>query len=156
MARVNSTALTRDERAQVSRALAILKRKLERKAVELRSSHAVRDYLRLKLAPERVEVFFAVWLDGNLRAIAFERLFRGTLTSAAIYPREVVRAAIKQNAAAVIFAHNHPSGNVEPSPDDVELTQTLKAALALIDVRVLDHFVVGGADALSMAELGKC
>ncbi|MBL0354780.1 MAG: DNA repair protein RadC [Candidatus Dechloromonas phosphoritropha] len=115
----------------------------------------VRDWLRLKLATRPSEVFMAMWLDAQNRLIKAEELFTGTLTQTSVYPREVVKAALAQNAAAVILAHNHPSGVAEPSQADEMLTRNLKAALALVDVKVLDHFVVAGsAPPLSFAERG--
>lgn len=119
------------------------------------SPAAVRDYLRLKLSGLAYEVFFALWLDARHRLLATEELFRGTLTQTSVYPREVLKRALEHNAAAVIFAHNHPSGNAEPSSDDDTLTRTLSQALALIDVKVLDHFIVAGqTPPLSLAERG--
>lgn len=116
---------------------------------------AVRDWLRLHLAHLRQECFVAIWLDAQNQLIANEELFRGTLTQTSVYPREVVNHALRHNAAAVIFAHNHPSGVAEPSRADEMLTATLKQALALIDVRLLDHFIVAGnAQPLSFAERG--
>ena len=116
---------------------------------------AVRDYLRLHLAGLDHEVFFVLWLDAQNRLIAGEELFRGTLTQTSVYPREVVKRALWHNAAAVVFAHNHPSGVSEPSSADQSLTGELKQALALVDVRVLDHFIVAGASQpLSFAERG--
>lgn len=116
---------------------------------------AVRDWLRLKLAQLPHEVFIVLWLDAQNRLIADEELFRGTLTQTSVYPREVVKQALRHNAAAVIFAHNHPSGATEPSHADNLLTQALKQALALIDVRLVDHFIVAGhAPPLSFAERG--
>jgi DNA repair protein RadC len=100
------------------------------------------------------EVFCVLFLDAQFRIIVLEQMFRGTVSQTSVYPREVVKMALGLNAAAVILAHNHPSGCVEPSRADEFLTQTLKAALALVDVRVLDHFVVSGADLCSMAERG--
>jgi DNA repair protein RadC len=120
----------------------------------LSSPQAVRDYLRLTLRALEREVFVAVFLDAQHRAIKVEELFAGTLTQTSVYPREVVKRALHHNAAAVIFAHNHPSGTSEPSHADLLLTQALKQALALVDVGVLDHFVVGGGAALSFAERG--
>jgi DNA repair protein RadC len=120
----------------------------------LTSLGAVKDYLRLALAGRAHEVFVAVLLDAQNRVIAVEELFRGTLTQTSVYPREVVKQALHHNAAAVIFAHNHPSGTAEPSGADQVLTQALKSALALVDVRVLDHFIIGGGAALSFAERG--
>ena len=121
----------------------------------LNTPDTVRDYLRLHLAGLRHEVFFVLWLDAQNRLIAAEELFRGTLTQASVYPREVVKKALAHNAAAVVLAHNHPSGIAEPSAADSQLTRELKQALALIDVRVLDHFIVAGtASPLSFAERG--
>ena len=119
------------------------------------SPGAVRDYLRLHLASLPYEVFFAIWVDAQNRLIAAEELFRGTLTQTSVYPREVVKTALLRNAAAVVLAHNHPSGLAEPSRADELLTRELKQALALIDVRVLDHFIVAGqSQPLSFAERG--
>jgi DNA repair protein RadC len=120
----------------------------------LASPAAVRDWLRLKLAALPHEVFCALWLDAQNRLIAFEELFRGTLTQTSVYPREVVKRALACNAAAVIFAHNHPSGVAEPSVADQALTRSLKEALALVDVKLLDHFVVAGREPVSLAERG--
>jgi DNA repair protein RadC len=117
---------------------------------------AVRTYLRLQMARLQHEVFVVLFLDSQNRVIASEEMFRGTLTQTSVYPREVVKRALELNAAAVILAHNHPSGSVEPSRADEALTQTLRAALALVDARVLDHFIVAGNGSaiLSMAERG--
>jgi DNA repair protein RadC len=120
----------------------------------LGSPSAVRDFLRLTLANREREVFLAVMLDAQNRVLACEELFRGTLTQTSVYPREVVKCALEHNAAAVIFAHNHPSGVAEPSNADQVLTQSLKQALALVDIKVLDHFVIAGNSALSFAERG--
>jgi len=116
---------------------------------------AVRNYLRLHLAGLGHEVFFALWLDAENRLIAAEELFRGTLTQTSVYRREVVKKALHHNAAAVVLAHNHPSGVSEPSSADEFLTRELNQALALVDVRVLDHFIVAGqSQPLSFAERG--
>ena len=120
----------------------------------LSSPGAVRDYLRLALAAREHEVFLLVLLDAQNRVLACEEVFRGTLTQTSVYPREVVKCALKHNAAAVIFAHNHPSGVAEPSHADQVLTQSLKQALGLVDIKVLDHFIVAGSAALSFAESG--
>ncbi|HWQ39665.1 MAG TPA: DNA repair protein RadC [Burkholderiales bacterium] len=122
--------------------------------VNLGSPQAVRDYLRLTLQHKPVEVFMGIFLDAQNRVIAADALFSGTLTQTSVYPREVVKTALKHNAASVIFAHNHPSGLAEPSRADEVLTQALKRALELVDVRVLDHFIVGNGLALSFAERG--
>ena len=118
------------------------------------SPQAVKNYLQLQLAHRRHEVFAALFLDAQNRLIAMEELFRGTLTQTSVYPREVVIKSLHHHAASVVLAHNHPSGTVQPSRADEALTQTLKAALALVDVRVLDHVIVAPGDALSMAEKG--
>ncbi|MCK6423605.1 MAG: DNA repair protein RadC [Burkholderiaceae bacterium] len=118
------------------------------------SPQAVRDYLKLQLADLAHEVFAVLFLDAQHRLIAYEPLFRGTLTQTSVYPREVVKRALQCNAAALLLAHNHPSGVAEPSRADEYLTQTLKNALALVDVRVLDHFVVGQGQIVSFAERG--
>ena len=118
------------------------------------SPSAVKEYLQLHLAGKEHEVFAALFLDAQNRLIAMEELFRGTLTQTSVYPREVVLHALRHKAAAVVLAHNHPSGTVQPSRADEALTQTRKASLALIDVRVLDHVIVAPGNALSMAEKG--
>jgi DNA repair protein RadC len=116
--------------------------------------HAVKHYLQLHLAAKPHEVFAVLFLDVQNRLLAMEELFRGTLTQTSVYPREVVLRALHHQAAAVVLAHNHPSGTVQPSRADEILTQTLKTTLALIDVRVLDHVIVAPGEALSMAERG--
>jgi DNA repair protein RadC len=130
-----------------------LREKLDRGSA-LSSPQAVRDYLRLKLQDRPHEVFVAVFLDAQNRVLAVEELFRGTLTQTSVYPREVVKRALHHNAAALILAHNHPSGIAEPSRSDESLTQALKQALSLVDVKVLDHFVIGAGAAMSFAERG--
>lgn len=120
----------------------------------LNSPGAVREYLKLHFTGREYESFVAIFLDAQHRVIDVDELFRGTLTQTSVYPREVVKAALKHNAAAVIFAHNHPSGVAEPSQADRMLTDALKNALALVDVRCLDHFIVAGVEVLSFAERG--
>ena len=120
----------------------------------LTSPEAVRDYLRLTLASLPHEAFVVLFLDSQHRLLAADELFRGTLAQTSVYPREVVKAALSRNAAAVIFAHNHPSGVAEPSRADELLTQALKQALSLVDIRTLDHFVVAGHRVVSFAERG--
>ena len=137
----------------IATALALLAGRM-RATDHLASPAAVRDYLRLLLAGREHEVFVVVLLDAQNRVLSCEELFRGTLTQTSVYPREVVKVALAANAGAAIFAHNHPSGCSEPSRADELLTQTLKSALALVDVKVLDHFVVAGAQAISFAERG--
>lgn len=118
----------------------------------MNSPGLVRDFLRLSFANKEHEVFIGIFLDAQNHVIASEELFSGTLTQASVYPREVVKRALLHNAAAMIFAHNHPSGTAEPSHADKVLTQSLKQALALIDVKVLDHFIIGSSTTLSFAE----
>jgi DNA repair protein RadC len=115
---------------------------------------AVRDYLQLQLGAHRHEVFAVLFLDSQHKLLAFEEMFKGTLTQTSVYPREVVLRALHHHAAAVVLAHNHPSGSPKPSSADVALTHTLKTTLALVDVRVLDHFVVTAHATASMAEQG--
>lgn len=143
--------------AQLRAAFELARRALEFEAREtetLASPQAVRRYLRFTLGERGHEVFAAVWLDAQHRVLEFQELFAGTLTQTSVYPREVVKHALARNAAAVIFAHNHPSGVAEPSQSDRILTETLKRALELVDVKVLDHFVVGRDAATSFAERG--
>ena len=140
--------------AVIKQALRILESRLKRNEPTLAAPAAVRDYLRLRLAGREHELFVVLFLDAQNRLIACEELFRGTLTQASVYPREVVKAALQRNAATVIFAHNHPSGVAEPSRADELLTSSLKQALALVDVGVIDHFVVAGTVAISFAERG--
>jgi DNA repair protein RadC len=122
--------------------------------VALSSPKAVKDYLTLSLGALPHECFMVLFVNAQNRLIAAEEMFRGTLTQTSVYPREIVKQALARNAAAVIFAHNHPSGAAEPSQADRYLTDNLKAALQLVDVKVLDHFVVAGRHVLSFAERG--
>lgn len=143
--------------AQFAAMLELARRALRqdlRSGSALTSPGAVRDYLRLALGGRAHEVFVCLYLDAQHRVTAAEELFRGTLTQTSVYPREVVKAALAANAAAVIFAHNHPSGVAQPSQADELLTRQLKEALALVEVKVLDHFIVAGNQALSFAERG--
>ncbi len=114
----------------------------------------VKDFLRLQLAQREHEVFAVLFLDAQHQLLKMEEMFRGTLTQTSVYPREVVKRALEMNAAAVVFAHNHPSGAAEPSRADEFLTHSLKSALALVDIRVLDHLVVGHGEVVSFAERG--
>ncbi len=125
-----------------------------RRGAAFTSPGVVREYLGAKLAGYEHEVFAALFLDNRHRLLEYVELFRGTIDSASVYPREVVKEALKLNAAAVIFAHNHPSGHPEPSEADKALTRRLKQALELIDVRTLDHVIVAGRTTISMAEGG--
>jgi len=143
--------------AELATVVELARRSLAQQARErdaLASPQAVRDYLRLLLAGRPYEVFVGLYLDSQNRLLATEELFRGTLAQTSVYPREVVKAALARNAASMIFAHNHPSGVAEPSRADELLTQALKQALALVDVRTLDHFIVVNAGITSFAERG--
>jgi DNA repair protein RadC len=145
------------KRAQFGAAIELARRALQEKLKQgtaLTSPTAVRDYLRLKLAARKEEAFICIWVDAQHKAIDFDVAFTGTLTQTSVYPREIVRKALRLNAAAVIFAHNHPSGVAEPSRADELLTRDLASALALVEVKVLDHFVVAGSHTVSFAERG--
>ena len=145
------------KRAQFAAAIELARRSLTEKLKEnaaLTSPGAVRDYLRLKLAARKEEAFVCMWLDAQHKVIDVEEAFSGTLTQTSVYPREIVKSALRYNAAAVIFAHNHPSGVAQPSQSDELLTRNLKEALALVEVKVLDHFIVAGHQAISFAERG--
>ena len=120
----------------------------------LANQDSLKDYLRLTLRGLPHESFHALWLDNQNRLLVSEQLARGSLRHAAVYPREIVRAALAHNAASIVFAHNHPAGTAEPSEQDLEVTRTLKAALRLVDVNLLDHFVVAGDSIVSMAARG--
>jgi len=145
------------KRAELVAVLELARRALAeqlRERAALDSPQAVKDYLQLQLAHKKHECFAVLFLDSQHRLLALEELFRGTLAQTSVYPREVVLRALHHHAAAVVLAHNHPSGSVQPSRADETLTQALKAALALVDVRVLDHMIVAPGQALSMAEAG--
>ena len=137
----------------VTQALELLAREAH-ETDTLASPNAVRDYLRLRLGDKPHEVFAVVFLNAQHRVIATEEMFRGTLTQTSVYPREVVIEALRRNAAAVVLCHNHPSGSPDPSRADEHLTQSLKSALALVDVRVLDHLIVTRTATVSFAERG--
>lgn len=147
-------AMPDHERAVIDAALTILGGYLRQPEQTFHTADAVRQYLRLHLGAEPREQFAVMFLDSQHRLTAFEVMFTGTLTQTSVYPREIVKAALSHDAAAVVLAHNHPSGTVQPSRADEALTQSLKGALALVDVRVLDHVIVSAGSALSMAEHG--
>lgn len=143
--------------ALLAAAMELAKRNLAtamKESSALTSPQAVRDYLRLALQGRQHEVFIAIFLDAQHRVVVVEELFRGTLTQTSVYPREVVKAALRVNGAAVLFAHNHPSGVAQPSNADEMITRSLRDALALVDVKVLDHFIVAGNQTLSFSERG--
>ena len=145
------------KRAELVAVLELARRALAeqlRERAALDTPQAVKDYLQLHLAHKKHESFAVLFLDNQHKLLALEELFRGTLAQTSVYPREVVLRALHHHAAAVVLAHNHPSGTVQPSRADEALTQALKAALALVDVRVLDHVIVAPGLALSMAEQG--
>ena len=145
------------KRAELVAVLELARRALAQQLTQkplFNTPQAVRDYLQLQLGGLHHEVFAVLFLDSQHRLIALQEMFRGTLTQTSVYPREVVKQALTLNASSVVLAHNHPSGTAQPSRADEALTHTLKAALALVDVRVLDHFVVTASQAVSMAELG--
>ena len=145
------------KRAEIVAVLELARRALTEELKEktvFSTPQAIRDYLQLQLGSRPYEVFAVLFLDAQHRLIALEELFRGTLAQTSVYPREVVVRALALNAASVVLAHNHPSGSAQPSRADEAITKTLKAALGLIDVQVLDHFVVTTSQATSMAEMG--
>ena len=121
---------------------------------QLTSPEMTRQYLQVKLAKYEQEVFCCIYLDNQHQVIAFEELFYGTINAAIVYPREIVKACLKHNCSAVLFCHNHPSGSPEPSIADEALTKRLTDALALVDIRVLDHLIVAGSSTISFAERG--
>lgn len=145
------------KRAELAAVVELARRSLQQRLADrpaFESPTRVREYLQLQLASREHEVFAVLFLDAQHRLLQFDEMFRGTLTQTSVYPREVVRRALALNAAAVILAHNHPSGVAEPSRADEFLTQSLKSALALVDVRVLDHMVVARSQVVSFAERG--
>ncbi len=145
------------KRAEMSAVLELARRSLAQELAQqplFQSPGQVKTYLQLQIGARDHEVFVVLFVDAQHRLIRLEEMFRGTLTQTSVYPREVVKRALELNAAAVVLAHNHPSGVAEPSRADEFLTQTLKSALALVDVKVLDHLVVGRCDAVSFAERG--
>lgn len=135
-------------------ALTLLEGQLREPGESFTSSHALRDWLRLQLATQEREEFTALFLDNQHRLIAHETLFTGTINHTQVHPREIVKAALQHNAAAVVVAHNHPSGYAEPSQDDRNITGRIHEALALVDIRLLDHMVIGGMEIVSFAERG--
>ncbi|MHB1516068.1 MAG: RadC family protein [Acidiferrobacteraceae bacterium] len=142
-----------DDDAIIQQALSILEQRIAQ-GPAMTSPQTVTQYLMLKLAPESREVFGVLLLDQRHRVLRFEVLFQGTINTCTVHPREVVKAALQHNAAAVILCRNHPSGDPTPSESDKQLTQRLKDTLTLVDIRVLDHIVVAGGRAISMSEQG--
>lgn len=142
------------ENAIVEQALAILDGRIKKIPFKVSAPQEVKSYLRLRMEPLEHEVFAVMMLDNQHNVLEFKALFRGTINAASVYPREVVKEALAVNAAAVVFCHNHPSGVAEPSMADRKITERLVSALQLIDVRVLDHIVVGHGEMVSFAERG--
>ncbi len=147
--------MNKKEKEVIQKALNILEKRIKysTNAESFKSPDESKDYVKLQLGTYPHEVFACLFMDNRNRLIVFEKMFIGTIDGASVYPREVVKAALKHNAASVIFAHNHPSGVAEPSHADEQITKRLKDALALIDVRVLDHLIVG-EEVVSLAERG--
>ena len=154
VAELRQHGATDHEIETVRAALAILERHFARGGDLLTSPGIVRDFLRLRVGGLEAEVFGVIWVDGQHRVIRTEELFRGSLTQTSVYPREVVRRGLQLNAAAALVFHNHPSGVAEPSRADEFLTRSLQSALVLVDIRLLDHMVVGRDNVVSFAERG--
>ncbi|TBM28318.1 RadC family protein [Hafnia paralvei] len=149
-----AATLAPSEQKTIRKALTLLKRQLREPGASFTSTTAARDWLRLQLATSEREEFTVLFLDNQHRLIAYETLFTGTLNQTQIHPREVVKSGLKHNCAAVIVAHCHPSGLAEPSNADRQVTTRLQQALELVDIRLLDHLVVGGMDIVSFSERG--
>lgn len=153
--KMTSTSFSVKESRTLERASRILEKSLlETDAEKLSSVSSASLYLRSKIGPKKREHFIALWLNTQNRLIASETLFQGSLTECRVYIREVVRSAVEKNASAVIFAHNHPGGSTRPSQSDIDLTEELRRALAVVDVGLLDHFIVTAESISSMVELG--
>lgn len=146
--------MTTEEQTTIAAALAILSRRVRRGAA-ISSPQAVRDFLALKFGEREAEVFCVLYLDNRHRLIEFREEFQGTIDGASVYPREIVKTALRLNAAAVVLAHNHPSGIAGPSAADAMITGRIKQALALVDVRILDHIIAAGGSTVSLAERGE-
>ncbi|PWI77717.1 hypothetical protein DEO48_22925 [Enterobacter sp. CGMCC 5087] len=149
-----AAALAPADQQTIREALTLLECQLREPGASFTSSNAVRDWLRLHLAPLEREALSVLWLDNQHRLIAHDTLFLGTINTITVHPREVVKAGLKHNAAACVMAHNHPSGEAEPSKADRLITERLKQTLELVDIRLLDHLVVGGMEIVSFAERG--
>lgn len=138
----------------IQKAIACLEKQLKVKDTICSSPYTVRQYLYLQLGAELNEIFAVLFLDNRLRLVAFEKLFQGSISVATVYPRVIVQRALAHNAASVILVHNHPSGSSEPSEADKTLTQQLKSILEVIDVKVIDHFIIGASESFSFSEAG--
>ena len=154
VATYNVNPVVSDDDAIIAHALDILHRRMAQPGECLNAPSVVKNYLTIKLAELEHEVFSCIWVDSQNRVITYEEMFRGTLSQTSVYPREVVKRALALNASGLIAAHNHPSGCADPSQADRWLTDPLKAALGLVDVRVLDHIIVAGVQTVSFAERG--
>lgn len=154
MAEMYSTSASKREDATIKRALRILENRIREPGQSFNHVELARNYLTLKLAPLEREVFTVLFLDNRHRLIASEDMFHGTLAESAVYPREVVKRALQHNAAALIVAHNHPSGHAVASLPDIQITDRLKAALGLVGIELLDHFIIAGVIVVSLAEQG--
>lgn len=150
----STSSFTEQQENVIREAIGILEERI-RSTPAFERPASTKEFCRLQLATKKDEVFGCMFLDTKHRLIAFEILFRGTVDSSKVYPRVVVRRALELNASAVVFTHNHPSGNPTPSRDDMTITNRLKDVLSLVDVRTLDHIVVGTEGTVSMAELGQ-
>lgn len=149
-----ATALPPSAQQTIRKALTLLKNQLREPGSSFTSSQSVRDWLRLQLATLEREALSVIWLDNQHRLLAHDTLFLGTTNTITVHPREVIKAGLKHNAAAAILAHNHPSGEAEPSHADRVITGRLKQILEMVDIRLLDHLVVGGMDIVSFSERG--
>ncbi|HAT1684987.1 TPA: DNA repair protein RadC [Klebsiella oxytoca] len=149
-----TSALPTEARRTIHRALTLLDNHLREPGTAFTSTQAARDWLRLRMAGLEREEFMVLYLNNQHQLLAHETLFTGTVNRTEVHPREVLKRALHFNAAAVILAHNHPSGSVDPSPEDLAITERLVQALALVDIRVPDHLIVGGSQVLSLAEHG--
>lgn len=151
-AQTGSNPMNQQDQNTVNNALSILDQHIKAVSFTAESSEKVESYVRLKLEQSEVEVFAVLFLDTAHQLIEYSEMFTGSINSACVYPREVAKKALLLNAAAVIFAHNHPTGNVEPSPEDLSITKQLTSALNLFDISVLDHFIVGKGKVISFAQ----
>lgn len=153
--RIRSAVQRRQEERIIKRALEILESRLKKTPeTTFIDITETKQYLRLKISTLEHEVFVVIFLDNKHRLIAYKEMFFGTVDACSVYPREVVKEALRLNASAVIFAHNHPSGVAEPSQNDQRITEKLRIGLELVDVRVLDHFIIGGYHVVSFVERG--
>ena len=147
--------MNKQDQKVIDHAIAILDRELTNNQITFTNPTKVKEYLTLKLSQKLSEVFSVVLLNNQHQVIEYREMFFGTVNASSVHPREIIRACIETNAAAIIVSHNHPSGIAEPSISDIDITQTIKQACALIDVRLLDHIIVAGVNTVSLAERGQ-